>query len=444
MPVNDFSTDKPVALLAREGVARERLKEAVQAAGGRLVLEEDPNTLEASALQACAASVVLVALEPAVEDALERLDPVLQVPTLSLVFDEADLAARREGWEAQRWIRHLAAKLHGHDNVLPPGQEQDLAPLPEPGMPERPAERHAEAPLQFHLDEALEHAEEVPVDALYVAPQEPEADVPSFEDLMALAPRVAPEPEPVAAVAPQPDMPAPGTGQVAAPAAGGFASWSLVDDDAYAAGEEQVAAAPVEPAAAAFLGDSRLELEPVAEAESDASAAQGAVLLLAGIGGPDAVRRLLGGLPEDFPHPVLVRMRLDGGRYANLVKQMARVSALPVLLADAGHAAQPGAVHILPDGVGLAIVDGALGFADGDTGLLQVLPVPQGAVVMLSGADPSLVPAVLDFAAQGGWVAGQHGEGCYDPLAASQLMNAGMSGGTPEQLAAELVRHCAG
>ena len=58
----------------------------------------------------------------------------------------------------------------------------------------------------------------------------------------------------------------------------------------------------------------------------------------------------------------------------------------------------------------------------------------------LSGADPGLVPAVLAFAAQGGWAAGQHGEGCYDPAAASQLIDAGMTAGTPEQLASELVQ----
>ena len=42
---------------------------------------------------------------------------------------------------------------------------------------------------------------------------------------------------------------------------------------------------------------------------------RGAVLIEAGLGGPDAVRQLLGELPEGFPRPVLVRLRLDGGRY---------------------------------------------------------------------------------------------------------------------------------
>ncbi len=43
-------TAKPVALLARAGAARDRLREALVAAGGRIVLEEDPNQLEPSAL----------------------------------------------------------------------------------------------------------------------------------------------------------------------------------------------------------------------------------------------------------------------------------------------------------------------------------------------------------------------------------------------------------
>ncbi|MGB3872811.1 MAG: chemotaxis protein CheB [Stenotrophomonas sp.] len=459
MLANDRPTDKPVALLARPGAARERLKEALLAAGGQLVLEDDPNTLDVAALQASSASVVLVALEPAVEDALERLEPVLQAPHLSLVFDEAELAGRREGWEAQRWVRHLAAKLHGHDNVLPPGQEQDATPLPEPGMPERPAERHADAPLQFHLDEAVEHADEVPVDGLYVPPAEPESGVLSFEELMAMAPRAPLDEVSAAPVAPAtpPALPPPlpavdavADVQPATPTAspapavepGSFANWSLLDDDAYVAPVAE--AVPVAASTTAFLPDSGLELEPVTEAGAGAAnPVQGAVLLLAGIGGPDAVRRLLGGLPQDFPHPVLVQMRLDGGRYANLVKQMARVSALPVLLADAGHAAEAGTVHILSDDMGLEAAAGALRFAAEGATLLPVLPLPHSAVVMLSGADPSLVPAVLDFAAQGGWVAGQHGEGCYDPVAASQLIAAGMAAGTPEQLASELVQRSA-
>ena len=91
-----------VALLARSGPARDRLREALGHAGARVVLEDDPNTLDLQVLRDADPGAVLIALEPAIEDALERLDPVLGSPSLTLIFDEAELAARRDGWEAQR------------------------------------------------------------------------------------------------------------------------------------------------------------------------------------------------------------------------------------------------------------------------------------------------------------------------------------------------------
>ncbi len=450
MSASDRPSARPVALLARPGVARERLREAVLAAGGALVLEEDPGALDPAVLQALGPTMVLVALEPALEDALERLAPALEGPQLELMFEEAELAARREGWDAQRWTRHLAAKLHGHDQVLPPGQEEDALTLPEPGMPERPAERHADAPLQFHVEEAAQHLDEVPVDTLYAPPPagHDRPEVLSFEELMAMAPARA-EPAPAPAVPPELPPLADAQAPLAAGAPslpGSFHSWSLLDDDAYVApaaapaSAGEVAQAPADAADAIDTGGfSLVALESDAEAS-----AQGAVLLLAGIGGPDAVRRLLSALPEDFPLPVLVQMRLDGGRYANLVKQMSRVAVLPVALAEAGQALEGGNVYVLQDGVGVAPQAGGLRFADDTAPVLQALAVERSAVVMLSGADPSLVPDALAFAERGGWVAGQSGDGCYDPEAASQLAVAGHPAGPPEYLAGELVQRSYG
>ncbi|MCH1908447.1 chemotaxis protein [Stenotrophomonas sp. Y6] len=450
MSASDRPSARAVALLARPGVARERLREAVLAAGGALVLEEDPGALDPAVLQALGPTMVLVALEPALEDALERLAPALEGPQLELMFEEAELAARREGWDAQRWTRHLAAKLHGHDQVLPPGQEEDALTLPEPGMPERPAERHADAPLQFHVEEAAQHLDEVPVDTLYAPPPagHDRPEVLSFEELMAMAPARA-EPAPTPAVPPELPPLADAQAPLAAGAPslpGSFHSWSLLDDDAYVApaaapaSAGEVAQAPADATDAIDTGGfSLVALESDAEA-----AAQGAVLLLAGIGGPDAVRRLLSALPEDFPLPVLVQMRLDGGRYANLVKQMSRVAVLPVALAEAGQALEGGNVYVLQDGVGVASQAGGLRFADDTAPVLQALAVDRSAVVMLSGADPSLVPDALAFAERGGWVAGQSGDGCYDPEAASQLAVAGHPAGPPEYLAGELVQRSYG
>ena len=438
MSANDLPSLLSVALLARVGPARERLREALGQAGATVVLEDDPNTLELQALRDAAPGAVLIALEPAIEDALERLDPVLGSPSLTLIFDEAELAARREGWEAQRWTRHLSAKLHGHRDVLPPGSEQDSLLQPEPGLPTTPAQLHADAPLEFHLREAFDAAVDVPADGLYQAPETLSEPMSLEEALAALqpastAPAPSAGPPPVPASAPLAPAPPP------APL-GDHSSWSLVDDDAAGA----PVAAPATPvAAAAPLSAFDLERLSLVELDADApadGAAQGAVLVLAGIGGPDALRRLLATLPAGLGTPVLVHMRLDGGRYGNLVKQMARVSALPVLLAEAEQPVQAGNAYILPDDVGLVVRNRGLYFsADAQGVQVAALPPAHSAVVLLSGADASQADAALALAADGAWVGGQVGEGCYDPTAANAVVAAGMHAGEPPQLAAAIV-----
>ncbi|WP_102945351.1 chemotaxis protein CheB [Stenotrophomonas sp. VV52] len=432
VPANDLNPLPLVALLARVGPARERLREALAQAGATVVLEEDPNSVDAETLGGVDAGAVLIALEPAVEDALERLDPVLASPELTVIFDEAELAARREGWEAQRWARHLVAKLHGHQDVLPPGSEQDGLLQPEPGLPQTPAERHADAPLEFHVREAFDAAADVPTDGLYTPPEaysEPmslEEALAAMQASPAAAPANVPPPVPV-------DAPA-------APRAplGDHSSWSLVDEDTVAP-----PAVPTAPASAPPINDafdtpslSLVELEP--EVAPDGSA-PGAVLVLAGIGGPDAVRRLLAALPAGLATPVLVYMRLDGGRYGNLVKQMARVSALPVLLAESDQPVLAGNAYILPDDVGVAVRNRGLYFTADAQGIqVAALPPAHSAVVLLSGSDVAVLDDVLSLAVAGAWVAGQTGDGCYDPVAANAVVAAGMAAGDPPQLAATI------
>jgi len=435
---NDLPLLLSVALLARPGQARERLREALAQAGATLVLEEDPNTLDVQVLRDAAPGAVLIALEPAIEDALERLDPVLGSPSLTLIFDEAELAARREGWEAQRWARHLVAKLYGHHDVLPPGSEQDTLLQPEPGMPTTPAELHADAPLDFHVREAFDAAADVPADGLYQAPDAVSEPMSLEEALAAL------QPPPAAATASgPPPVPASAPPAAARVPLGDHSSWSLVDDSAdTAAVAPASASAPADaapPPLSAFDIERLSLVELEAERPNDGAAA-GAVLVLAGIGGPDALRRLLATLPAGLATPVLVHMRLDGGRYGNLVKQMARVSALPVLLAEAGQPVQAGNAYILPDDVGLTERQRGLYF-QGDAQGVQVatLPPAHSAVVLLSGADMAHVDDVLALAAAGAWVGAQVGEGCYDPAAANAAVAAGMDAGEPPQLAHSIV-----
>lgn len=402
---------KPVALLARPGQARERLRQALDAAGALIVLEEDPIALDVATLAGAAPQAALVALEPAVEDALVALEPALEAPGLLVIFDEADLAARRDGWEAQRWIRHLAAKLHGHDDVLPPGreQEQDIGLQLEPGHPATPQQVHAAARFEPHLAEAEARAPELPQDRPGATPPPlPAADW-SLAEEADVVPSHAPEPASAPGVASTP------------PPLPDFSRLELVELD------DKAAAAPGPAAAAAAALPDAFAKPP------------GAVLVIAGIGGPDAVRKLLVALPRGFKRPVLIQLRLDGGRYDNLVKQMARVSALPVLMAEAGQELSGARAYVLPEGVGVAAGDGLrfVEVAGGDE-LVAALPPAESAVLLLSGADTARVDAALALATRGGHVAGQALEGCYDASAIRLLAAGGAELGSPAQLAEQL------
>lgn len=383
----------PVALLGRPGQARERLREALASAGAQVVLEDDPSAVDVQTLRDAEPVAVLVALEPAIEDALEALEPAFNLPGVTVIFDEAELTVRREGWEAQRWVRHLAAKLHGHADVLPPGTESEPSLQPEPGLALEP-QQHSDLQLDQHLEAAAHAFESVPGDALFAHAARPAE-------------------------------------QTAAPTLGDSSTWGLVDEVTVVARPR----AELDVAALSTGGLSLVELEQNGEPT-------GAVLVMAGIGGPDAIRRLLAALPPEFPRAVLVRMTLDGGQYGNLVRQMGRVSALPVELGEAGQPVAPAKVYVLGDGVGVQRHEGGLAFvAQTDpAGLIAALPPADSAVLMLSGANEALVDAALALAGQGAWLAGQSADGCYDPAAAARLARQGILIADPAQLAQALAQ----
>ena len=405
------SEAKRVALLARPGEARERLRVALHEAGAEIVLEDDPNALDADALGHSAPQVVLVALEPAIEDSLERFDSVLHDPAVAVIFDEADLAARRQGWEAQRWARHLAAKLHGHQDVLPPGREEDVGLQLEPGLPVTPAQLHAGEQVSDYLESVAGMALELPSDDFaYTGGLPPRAADEQVIDADAWLRSASEQAESASLPPPLPAAPA-------------------------------VAEPPPLPAPKASFDLSSLELEPLeGGGVAPAARTQGAVLVFAGIGGPDAVRKLLADLPTGFPKPVMVHLRLDGGRYDNLVRQMERVAHMPVLLAEAGKPAEAGHVYVMPGDVVPFVDDGTVGFRPGAVihTVIPQLPPADSAVLLLSGSDTALVEAAAELGNAGALVMGQSQEGCYDPAAPKALAARGAELCSPAQIAQRL------
>lgn len=442
-----FHGSKRVALLAREGAARDKLRQTLGEIGADVVLEADPLHAEPASLTAAAVQVALVALEPAVEDALPALDEALRHAGIATIFDDAELAAQREGWDAQRWARHLSAKLHGHGNVLPPGHEGDTASpvVAQPSVAAAAMEAAPEPPPLPSFGE-LSLAEIEPV-----VEEAPAIEKFSFEDT----------PAPAAAAYEFADEPAAWTPPAQAPGEliDGFGTLSLDEDTPDEALPRAVAAPsmseppplppelPPVPALPKFdFGNLSLEGDdataPAAATGSDV--AQGALLLFAGIGGPDAVRRVLAELPDSFPQPVLLHLRLDGGRYDNLVRQLERISPMPVALAAAGQPALAGHVYVVPDEVAARAVAGGVRFEAGQTdvpALLRNLPARRTAALLLSGSDPAHVGVALEMAALGAYVAGQSPQGCYDPAASKALMLRGGITGAPAELAAGVIEH---
>ena len=309
-----------VLVLARAGAARDRTEMALRQAGAALAAVLDPATVDEAQVRAAAPDALLVVLDPVTEAALDKFDAVLADPSLLVLFDDAEVAARRDGWEAARWARHLAAKLQGPRNVLP-------AP-PAGSAPDRDFEQE-------------------------------------MQDLSM----------------------------------------------------EMAAMHPLPPA-----------VQGSALAQPD-----GAVVVAAGIGGPDAVRQLLGGLPAAFPRALLLRQRIEGGQYDRLVRQMQRAAQMPVVLACAGEPLRRGHVYVVPDDVDVGEAPAGLHFVEA-SGEPRFAPLRPGdsAMLLLSGAPPALVDLALAMRMAGGLALGQSAENCFDP-AASQALAA--RGGEADSLA---------
>lgn len=316
-----------VVVLARTGAACDRTAAAVREAGGELLATLDPTAVTEQDVRAQGPDALLVVLDAASEAALDKFDDLFADPALQVLFDDAEVAVKRTGWEAARWARHLAAKLTGSDNVLP-----EVKAL-EPATPDFRKEMEA---LSL---------------AVATLPEEPRADA------------------------------------------------------------------------------------------KPAALAEGAVAVIAGVGGPDALRQLLGALPAAFPRPLLLRQRIEGAQYDRLMRQMQRATALPVALAQAGGEVQRGTAYVLPDGLDVALAGPGMVFVE-TTGepRFSALRAADSAMLLLSGADMAIVDVALALRLGGALVYGQAPENCFDPSATKALVARGGDARSLAIMAEQLVQ----
>jgi two-component system chemotaxis response regulator CheB len=110
----------------------------------------------------------------------------------------------------------------------------------------------------------------------------------------------------------------------------------------------------------------------------------GIVGIVASTGGPKALESVLGGLPADFPLPVVLVQHIDRGFVDGFTSWLDRVCALHVTRAQDGQTPRPGAVYVAPGDRHLRVQRRVLRLDDAEPVALQR---PSGTLLLRSMAD---------------------------------------------------------
>ncbi len=449
-----------VVVLGRPGDAQQQLQNALNELGAQTLAVGDFDQLDPAAMREQQPDVWLVSMDESTDAAgLERWQPLFDDPDATVVFDDADVTKRLSGWDLARWARHLAAKVLGRDDVLPP-VSPDAERLPQPSAPEsgepNPHISDVGAPLAMdtvaHDDFGHDDNETVATsqdeDAAFAALSasfeaerlQQEADTEAHPPALALDDLLRDQSDTdIGSGNSDQKIEAAPAEPASTPAAASLSGLSLLDMDADLSAPHAVRAA--EPHIG--IDVAHLELEPIMETEAGAVAESstngGLIAIIAGLGGPDAVRQFLGALPSGLTVPVLLWQHLDAGKHDRLAQQLGKATKLPVYLAKIGELAKTGAIGVV--GVGLGILgDSGWWFESGSPspshGLAAALNDPGTVIAILSGAEPAIIERARAHAASGGLVLVQTPSTCFDGTAAAALENQqGVTTGSPAELA---------
>ncbi len=277
-----LANDLPsIALLYTDEALLAHVDEALTTMSAPIVYRAPLAQADQAALMNARPAIALINLDDGGCD--ERLDAVtawLDGAGVPIVFNDAEISRKLEGWARARWARHLAAKLRGSEDVYPARPASASQGSPASAL-------HTPCPTSEEREEA---SQEIPVAARPLTPAEIQslvADFPSDvtiagEDTAALAAHVdallanvteepaAHQPAPWEMIAPLEPVAEPvaaaATESAPVPAAAktpSFSDWQLVDDVApvVSAPREK----PAEAAAALPFADFKFDLEPIEE-----------------------------------------------------------------------------------------------------------------------------------------------------------------------------------
>lgn len=257
-----------------------------------------------SAMAGSRPEIALINLDDRCGEELDPLTAMLDAAGVPIVFNDADISNRLEGWARARWARHLIAKLCGKDDVDPPRPAQidavattpasppiSAPPVAVKATPAPVAEARLPEPSATEPASASRPLSQTEIDALVVdfppteaagSGQDTEAWSAQIDALLADAPdsasrepapwevvgfaEDAPVQQPAAVTEPKPDaVVASVAASPAKAAAVGADQWQLVDDFTPVA----PAAKPAAPELPTSFGSGlALELEPLDPTES--------------------------------------------------------------------------------------------------------------------------------------------------------------------------------
>ena len=84
------------------------------------------------------------------------------------------------------------------------------------------------------------------------------------------------------------------------------------------------------------------------------------VVIGSSAGGIEALSRVVGSLPSDFPAPIVIAQHLDPRRPSHLGEILARHATLPIKTVEESAAVEDGVIFVVPSNRLVEIVDGEL------------------------------------------------------------------------------------
>jgi chemosensory pili system protein ChpB (putative protein-glutamate methylesterase) len=120
VPSIDTRVEVAVGLVHPAGDLHTHLSDALRDLGASIVYEAETAKFDRAALDRSGAQVVIVNLDPDSDEQVDAIDDLLVDDRLKVVFNDGEVSSKLSGYDLARWARHLAAKIVGGIELLPP------------------------------------------------------------------------------------------------------------------------------------------------------------------------------------------------------------------------------------------------------------------------------------------------------------------------------------